>query len=80
MRRSNRCAEELDIQPMFGPFYQFCINARRKSRKRKKKKKKTNKDVVGVHCGPHGDWKNLAIFLCCIFIYGKTPAIVFLGD
>ena len=58
-KRYRACAEALGTTPLYGLFYSFCLNAARPE------------DGVGrVHCSPHIDWKNLAIGICVIFVYG----------
>jgi hypothetical protein len=59
-RRYKTCAEALGIKPLFGYFFNFCLNAPRPLL-----------GILRVHCKPHVDWKNLAIGICVIFIYGK---------
>jgi len=58
--RVKACAEALGIEPLFGYFYNFCINA-----------PSLHRGIWRVHCGPHVDWKNLAIFVCVVFVYGE---------
>ncbi|KAG1834973.1 hypothetical protein DFJ58DRAFT_847503 [Suillus subalutaceus] len=57
-RRYMACAEALGIQPLYGHFFNFCLNSARAG-------------VPRVHCSPHVDWKNIAIGVCVIFIYGQ---------
>ncbi|KAG1721347.1 hypothetical protein EDB19DRAFT_1835556 [Suillus lakei] len=57
-RRYRACAEALRIQPLYGHFFNFCLNSARAGVRR-------------VHCSPHVDWKNIAIGVCVVFIYGK---------
>ncbi|KIY52362.1 hypothetical protein FISHEDRAFT_56092 [Fistulina hepatica ATCC 64428] len=47
------------IQPMYGNYWNFCINAAL-----------PNKGVYLVDCEPHADAKNVAIMMCILFIYG----------
>lgn len=54
--RYKRCAEELGIKPLYGHFYNFCVNHPESDPR--------------VHCGPHVDWKNVAVGICVLFIYG----------
>ncbi|KAJ7583985.1 hypothetical protein C8J56DRAFT_1054507 [Mycena floridula] len=82
--RYRQCAANLGIaaKDMFGPFFNFCINSSlsaeqiekneesKKKKKKKPKKGKKKKPVERVHCLPHVDWKNLAIGICILFIYG----------
>jgi len=58
--RYKACADTLGIKPLFGYFFNFCLNAPR-----------PRFGIRRVHCKPHVDWKNLAIGICVIFIYGK---------
>ena len=58
--RSRACAEKLGVKPLFRNFYNFCVNAPR-----------LHKGIQRVHCGPHVDWKNLAIFVCVVLVYGE---------
>lgn len=47
------------IKPMYGLFYNFCLNG-------------SIPGVVDrVYCEPHVDWKNIAIGVCLIFVYGE---------
>lgn len=48
------------IWPMYGLFYNFCLNGARPGK------------VNRVYCEPHVDWKNIAIGVCLIFVYGET--------
>lgn len=57
-KRYKRCAKTLGIKPHFGYFFNFCINAALDS---------TNR----IHCAPHVDWKNLAVGICVVFVYGE---------
>jgi hypothetical protein len=58
--RYKNCAKALGITPAFGYFFNFCLNAPRPHR-----------GIRRVHCKPHVDWKNLAIGICIIFVYGQ---------
>ena len=60
--RVRMCAEKLGITPLFGNFFNFCVNAPR-----------YDKGIRRVNCFPHVDWKNLAIFVCIVFVYGMLP-------
>ncbi len=52
-------AQKLDYaKPLFGCFYNYCING-------------PQGEVKGVSTEPHVDGKNLALMFCCIFIYGE---------
>ncbi|KAG1848262.1 hypothetical protein F4604DRAFT_1687795 [Suillus subluteus] len=55
-KRYSDCAQTLGISPLYGYFFNFCLNSARAGVKR-------------VHCSPHVDWKNIAIGVCVIFIY-----------
>lgn len=44
-------------KPRYGLWYNYCINAGRKN-------------LTGVSTMPHVDSKNLAIMMCCVFVYG----------
>ncbi|KAF9045653.1 hypothetical protein BDZ89DRAFT_1127585 [Hymenopellis radicata] len=46
-----------NIPAQFGLFFNWCLNAPRPSVKR-------------VHCDPHVDFKNIALGICVIFVYG----------
>jgi hypothetical protein len=59
-KRIQACADALGIQPLYGFFFNFCLNAARPSH-----------HINRVHCSPHVDWKNLAIGVCVIFVYGR---------
>ncbi|KAG1717402.1 hypothetical protein EDB19DRAFT_1653814 [Suillus lakei] len=52
-RRYRACAEALRIQPLYGHFFNFCLNSARAGVRR-------------VHCSPHVDWKNIAIGVCVL--------------
>ncbi|KAI0055118.1 hypothetical protein BV25DRAFT_1843180 [Artomyces pyxidatus] len=62
-QRYRRChqviKDEYGIEPLFGLFYNFCLNAARPG-------------VPRVFCQPHVDWKNIAIGVCLIFVYGEN--------
>ncbi|KAG2092750.1 hypothetical protein BD769DRAFT_1395324 [Suillus cothurnatus] len=58
-KRIQACADALGIQPLYGFFFNFCLNAARPLH-----------HINRVHCSPHVDWKNLAIGVCVIFVYG----------
>jgi hypothetical protein len=62
-KRYRNCAKALGISPAFGYFFNFCLNAPRPHR-----------GIRRVHCKPHVDWKNLAIGICVVFIYGREFA------
>ena len=47
-------------KPMFGLWYNYCINGARPGTK-----------IEGVSCYPHTDGQNLALMMCVLFIYGK---------
>ncbi|EIM79212.1 uncharacterized protein STEHIDRAFT_116684 [Stereum hirsutum FP-91666 SS1] len=47
------------IWPMYGLFYNFCLNGARPG------------TVSRVYCEPHVDWKNIAIGVCLVFVYGN---------
>lgn len=57
-RRYRECANKLGIKALFGLFFNFCINAPLDPAER-------------IHCAPHVDWKNLAMGICVVFVYGK---------
>lgn len=59
-RRIRACADSLGIEPLYGLFFNFCLNAARPSC-----------HINRVHCSPHINWKNLAIGVCVIFVYGQ---------
>lgn len=65
-QRYRACAsymfERYGIKPLYGYFWNFCANSAR-----------PQAGVDRVHCTPHVDWKNLAIGLCIIFVYGTGP-------
>ncbi|KAL1711555.1 hypothetical protein EV715DRAFT_163134, partial [Schizophyllum commune] len=46
------------IKPLYGLFFNFCLNAARPGA------------VERVHCMPHADFKNLALAVCVVFVYG----------
>lgn len=54
--RYKRCAQELGIKALYGHFFNFCLNHPGSASR--------------VHCSPHVDWKNLAIGICVLFVYG----------
>lgn len=62
-RRYKACAQYMrdtyGIEPLYGLFWNFCLNAARPKRV-----------IRRVHCFPHVDWKNLAIGICVVFVYG----------
>jgi hypothetical protein len=62
--RYRQCAQRLGIQPLYGLFFNFCLNAPR-----------LYKGIKRVHCLPHVDWKNLAIGICVVFVYGEVLAL-----
>ncbi|KIY53299.1 hypothetical protein FISHEDRAFT_69150 [Fistulina hepatica ATCC 64428] len=47
------------ISPLFGLFWNYCVNHAL-----------PDLGVPRVFCAPHADWKNLAIAVCAIFVYG----------
>jgi hypothetical protein len=49
----------------YGYFFNFCLNMAR-----------PHIGLKRVHCKPHVDWKNLAIGICVIFIYGKPLQMI----
>lgn len=61
--RYKRCHEYIKtrygINPMYGLFYNFCLNGAWPG--------KTDR----VYCEPHVDWKNIAIGVCLVFVYGE---------
>lgn len=63
-RRYARCCEymeaEYKITPLYGLFWNFCLNWNDEK-----------DDLKMVNCSPHVDSKNLAIGVCAIFIYGE---------
>ncbi|KAK1217049.1 hypothetical protein PQX77_020323 [Marasmius sp. AFHP31] len=63
VRRFRRCADDMErkygIRPPYGGlFWNFCLNGARSK-------------VPRVFCDPHIDFKNLALAVCMIFVYGK---------
>ncbi|KAF9039512.1 hypothetical protein BDZ89DRAFT_1060957 [Hymenopellis radicata] len=60
-RRYKTCHEymrdEYGITTPFGLFFNWCLNAPRLGVKR-------------VHCDPHVDFKNIALGICIVFVYG----------
>jgi hypothetical protein len=58
--RYQKYAKQLGIRPLFGPFFNWCINAPH-----------PDKEIKWVHCQPHVDAKNLAIGVCILWIYGE---------
>ncbi|KAL1682149.1 hypothetical protein EV122DRAFT_204179, partial [Schizophyllum commune] len=50
---------EYGVKPLFGLFFNFCLNAARPG------------EVERVHCLPHADYKNLALAVCLVFVYGR---------
>ncbi|KAL0059716.1 hypothetical protein AAF712_013512 [Marasmius tenuissimus] len=65
-QRYKTCAEEMkrkfNISPLFGGFYwNFCLNGVRLG---------GPTPVPRVFCKPHIDFKNLALGVCMIFVYG----------
>lgn len=59
--RYKQCAQALGIKALYGYFYNFCVN-HPGSKPR-------------VHCGPHVDWKNLAVGICVLFVYGVSISL-----
>ncbi|KAG1769733.1 hypothetical protein EV702DRAFT_1202763 [Suillus placidus] len=57
-KRYSDCAKTLGIHPLYGHFFNFCLNSPRGWVKR-------------VHCSPHVDFKNIAIGVCVLFVYGN---------
>ncbi|KAG1893200.1 uncharacterized protein F5891DRAFT_1196730 [Suillus fuscotomentosus] len=57
-KRYADCSQALGISPLYGHFFSFCLNSARAG-------------VERVHCSPHVDWKNIAIGVCVVFVYGK---------
>ncbi len=49
---------EAHASPLFGTFYNYCINGPREG------------VVDGVSTGPHVDGKNLALMFCAVFVWG----------
>ena len=49
------------MKPMYGLFYNFCLNGARPEPHKAKR----------VYCEPHVDWKNIAIGVCLLFVYGE---------
>lgn len=47
------------IKPMYGLFYNFCLNGAWPGK------------ADRVYCEPHVDWKNIAIGVCLVFVYGE---------
>ena len=58
------------IKPLFGYWYNLCINAPRFCWHGK-----TEADTSDVLCAPHIDAENWAVYLCCIFIYSLKGGI-----
>ena len=56
--------ETYGIKPLFGYWYNLCVNAPRFSWHNEK-----GGDTQDVICAPHIDAENWAVYLCCIFIY-----------
>ncbi|KAK1233413.1 hypothetical protein PQX77_003427 [Marasmius sp. AFHP31] len=64
--RFKRCGEEMErkfgIKPLYGGlFFNFCLNGVRMG---------GPNPVPRVFCEPHIDFKNLALAICMIFVYG----------
>ncbi|KAL0064995.1 hypothetical protein AAF712_007986 [Marasmius tenuissimus] len=64
--RFKKCGEEMErkfgIRPLYGGlFFNFCLNGARMS---------GPNPVPRVFCEPHIDFKNLALAICMIFVYG----------
>ncbi|KAK1219073.1 hypothetical protein PQX77_018222 [Marasmius sp. AFHP31] len=51
--------EKYGLEPPFGLFWNFCLNGMSKATK-----------PLRVFCTPHVDYKNIALGVCMIFIYG----------
>jgi hypothetical protein len=66
-KRFETCREALGIdkKEVYGYFFNFCLNAAR-----------PGVGIKRVHCRPHVDWKNLAIGICVLFIYGEQSMII----
>ncbi|KAJ8094090.1 hypothetical protein PM082_023298 [Marasmius tenuissimus] len=61
-KRYKDCSEYLEEKynmpaPYGGHFYNFCLNG-------------PKGDIRRVHCDPHVDYKNIALGVCMIFVYG----------
>ncbi|OSD06260.1 hypothetical protein PYCCODRAFT_1422577 [Trametes coccinea BRFM310] len=57
-KRFQQCAQTLKIQPLYGLFFNYCLNFPRPG-------------VPRVHCRPHVDSKNIALGVCLIYIHGS---------
>lgn len=70
--RYKQCHKAIESQhgvaPMYGLFYNFCLNGAWPG--------KTDR----VYCEPHVDWKNIAIGVCLIFVYGESTQQVHMRD
>ncbi|TRM56340.1 hypothetical protein BD626DRAFT_541371 [Schizophyllum amplum] len=51
--------EHYGVKAMYGLFFNFCLNVSRPGQ------------VDRVHCLPHADYKNLALAVCVVFVYGE---------
>lgn len=65
--RFELCADhmykEYGIRPLFASFWNFCLNGVRPG-------------VPRVYCGPHVDFKNIALGICILFVYGMVPCLL----
>jgi hypothetical protein len=62
------CAKEMESQfgispPYGGLFWNFCLNGARSN---------GPLEVPRVFCKPHIDWKNIALAVCMVYVYGKV--------
>jgi hypothetical protein len=66
VKRFEKCRKTLGLEQTqtYGYFFNFCLNAAR-----------PGVGLKRVHCRPHVDWKNLAIGICVIFIYGEQAGV-----
>ncbi|KAL0567033.1 hypothetical protein V5O48_014961 [Marasmius crinis-equi] len=61
-KRFEECAKKIGIEPLYGGlFFNFCLNGARSS---------GATSVPRVFCEPHVDFKNLALAICMVFVYG----------
>ncbi|KAL0578309.1 hypothetical protein V5O48_003686 [Marasmius crinis-equi] len=62
VKRFEACAKKIGIQPLYGGlFFNFCLNGVRMD---------APNPVPRVFCEPHIDFKNLALAICMVFVYG----------
>ncbi|KAL0578206.1 hypothetical protein V5O48_003781 [Marasmius crinis-equi] len=62
VKRFEDCAQKIGIKPLYGGmFFNFCLNGARMDGSR---------PIPRVFCEPHIDFKNLALAVCMVFVYG----------